>query len=156
MPRSPPHCWGSSSVVIFSSPRFLVFLICLLLLFAPTYSHTLKKRLLCLGSCLFYAAWDYRYLGLLLFVSVVDFVVAARIAASRDPRRRTAWLLVSLISNLGLLGYFKYANFFVDNLNGVLAPLGRAIPHLDIILPAGISFFTFKTLSYTIDVYRRV
>src|SRR5262249_14493314 len=103
----------------------------------------------------FYAAWDYRYLFLLLFISVVDWFVANRIAATEDRRLRRRWLMVSLVSNLGLLGYFKYTNFFLENLNGLLAPFGKSFPHMDILLPAGISFYTFKTLSYTIDVYRR-
>ena len=140
--------------MLFSSPRFLLFLAVVLVVLAPPYSHVIKKRILSVASSFFYAAWDVRYLGLLLFISVVDWFVANRIAATDDRRARRRWLVVSLVSNLGLLGYFKYANFFLDNLNGVLAPLGHSFPHLDVILPAGISFYTFKTLSYTIDVYR--
>ncbi len=140
--------------MLFSSPRFLIFLAILLVVLAPPYAHAAKKRVLSIASCFFYAAWDWRYLGLLLFVSIVDWFVANRIAATEDRRARRRWLLVSLISNLGLLGYFKYTNFFLDNLNGLLAPLGKTFPHADILLPAGISFYTFKTLSYTIDVYR--
>jgi alginate O-acetyltransferase complex protein AlgI len=140
--------------VIFSNPRFILFLAGVLVVLAPPLPRAVKKRLLCLASLLFYAAWDYRYVALLVLVAAVDFVVALRIAGTGAPRTRRRWLVVSLVSNLGLLGYFKYANFFLDNLNGLLAPLGRELPHLDILLPAGISFFTFKTLSYTIDVYR--
>ncbi len=140
--------------MLFSSPRFLVFLAVVLLVLSLPYAHAAKKRVLSFASCFFYAAWDVRYLGLLLFISVVDWFVANRIAALEDRRARRRWLMVSLVSNLGLLGYFKYTNFFLDNLNGILAPFGHHFPHLDILLPAGISFYTFKTLSYTIDVYR--
>src|SRR5215470_6797414 len=154
MPRSPRSWRRSSNTLLFSSPRFLLFLAIVLLVLAPAYSHTAKKRILSFASCFFYAAWDVRYIALLLFISIVDWFVANRIAATEDKRARLRWLMVSLVSNLGLLGYFKYTNFFIANLNGVLAPLGKSIPHLDVLLPAGISFYTFKTLSYTIDVYR--
>ena len=140
--------------MLFSSPRFLLFLAIVLLALWPKYAHATKKRVLSVASCFFYAAWDVRYIGLLLFISVVDWYVANRIAATEDRGTRKRWLLVSLVSNLGLLGYFKYTNFFLGNLNGLLAPFGKSFPHLDILLPAGISFYTFKTLSYTLDVYR--
>src|SRR5262249_28117025 len=153
-PPLPMHWQRSSDALLFSSPRFFIFLVILLLVLAPPYAHVAKKRILSIASCFFYAAWDWRYLGLLLFISVVDWFVANRIAATEDRGARRRWLMVSLLSNLGLLGYFKYTNFFLDNLNGLLAPLGVSFLHADILLPAGISFYTFKTLSYTIDVYR--
>lgn len=140
--------------MIFSSPRFLVFLVALLALLAAPWSNERKKQILALASCLFYAAWDYRYLALLLGVSVVDYWCAARISASDEPPRRRFYLLVSVVSNLGLLAYFKYTNFFLENVGALLSPMGVRIPRLDILLPAGISFYTFKTMSYTIDVYR--
>jgi alginate O-acetyltransferase complex protein AlgI len=142
--------------VAFSSPRFLIFLAVLLALLWPRYGTARKKNVLAAASCLFYAAWDYRYLALLLLVSVIDYAAAARIhaAAPGDARRRKGWLWLSVVSNLSILGYFKYYNFFVDNLNGALAAGGLALPHQEILLPAGISFYTFKSMSYTIDVYR--
>jgi alginate O-acetyltransferase complex protein AlgI len=141
--------------MIFSSPRFLVFLAGVLVVLALPFRHELKKRILFVASCVFYAAWDYRYLALLLLVSVIDYYCAARIAETEDPRKRHGWVTFSVVSNLGILAYFKYFNFFVGNLNGLLASSGRSLPAFDILLPAGISFYTFKSMSYTIDVYRR-
>jgi len=141
--------------MIFSSPRFLVFLVAILAVLAVPFRHELKKRILLVASCVFYAAWDYRYLALLFVVSVIDYYCAARIAETDNPRTRYRWVTFSIVSNLCILGYFKYFNFFVGNLNGLLALSGRRIPAFDILLPAGISFYTFKSMSYTIDVYRR-
>src|SRR5690606_13208773 len=86
-----------------------------------------------------------------------DFVAARRIAATDEARRRKAWLAASLAGNLGLLGVFKYYNFFAEALGDVFGLFGGsvALPLLDVLLPVGISFYTFQTLSYTIDVYRR-
>jgi alginate O-acetyltransferase complex protein AlgI len=126
----------------------------LLLALSAPLSTRRKKHVLAVGSCLFYAAWDYRYLALLLGVSVIDYWCAARIHASDHVRSRRCFLALSVTSNLGLLGYFKYYNFFSGTLNGFL-PHAVHLPHLAILLPAGISFYTFKSLSYTIDVYRR-
>jgi len=140
--------------VVFSNPWYFVFLAVVLVALAPPLSIPAKKKILAVASCFFYACWDYRYLGLLLFISVVDYVCAAKMDAAA-PTARRRWLTASLVSNLGLLGYFKYTNFFLDNLNGVGASFGFHLPHQDILLPAGISFFTFKTMSYVIDVYRR-
>lgn len=144
--------------MIFSSPRFFIFLATLLLLMALIGKdrREFKKRLLGVASCLFYAAWDWRYLGLLLAISVIDYVAAAKISASTDRNTRKAWLFLSIVSNLSILGYFKYCNFFIDNINSVGNLLGWQINSLHILLPAGISFYTFKTMSYTIDVYRGV
>ncbi len=122
----------------------------LLSLLALPIRNQRKLHLLALGSCFFYAAWDYRYLGLLLAVSVIDYYCAARIAEAENQRTKKLLVLVSVLSNLGILAYFKYVNFFIENLNR----LGVQLPHLDVLLPAGISFYTFKTMSYTIDVYR--
>jgi alginate O-acetyltransferase complex protein AlgI len=141
--------------MVFSSVRFFAFLACLLLVLGPRYSTRRKKQVLAAASCFFYAAWDYRYLGLLLVVSVIDYWCAARIHETTDDRRRKRWLWLSIVSNLGILGYFKYTNFFVATLNGILAGRMQEIPAAHILLPAGISFYTFKSMSYTIDVYRR-
>ena len=141
--------------MIFSSPRFFLFLGALLVLLAPRWSLRAKLNLLLGASCLFYAAWDWRYLGLLLLVSVVNFQCGARIAATEDPRRRRAWLAASIVASLGVLGWFKYAGFFLENLNLLLAAADLRLPALEVLLPAGISFYTFKTMSYTIDIYRR-
>jgi alginate O-acetyltransferase complex protein AlgI len=142
---------ASADCMIFSSPRFLVFLAAVLAVLAVPARHETRKRILLVASCVFYAAWDYRYLALLLVVSIIDYYCAERIAATEKPSTRRWWVTFSVVSNLGILGYFKYYNFFAEN----LTLLGLRVPALDILLPAGISFYTFKSMSYTIDVYRR-
>ena len=142
--------------MIFSSLRFLVFLVAMLVVTAAPFRLRLKKILVCAGSCLFYAAWDYRYLALLLVISGIDFFCASRIDRTSEGRARRLWLSLSIVTNLAILGYFKYANFFIANLNNLLDYSGHELALLRIILPAGISFYTFKSMSYTIDVYRRV
>jgi len=140
--------------MLFSSPRFFVFLIVTLLVLRAIGPVALKKNALALASCFFYAAWDWRYLGLLLVVSVIDYGCAARIDVARSRRVAKAWLVASVASNIGILAYFKYYNFFVGTWNGVLGDF-LPLPVRAILLPAGISFYTFKSMSYTIDVYRR-
>lgn len=135
----------------FFSPRFAVFFLVLVGVLPLIGSGSARRHWLTLGSCLFYAAWDWRYLGLLLAISGIDFVAAARIEAAGDRQQARVWLLFSICSNLIILGYFKYANFFLDGLRS--AGWSQQAP-LEIALPAGISFYTFKTLSYTLDVYR--
>jgi alginate O-acetyltransferase complex protein AlgI len=142
--------------VVFSSFRFLAFLGAMLFVTSWPLRLRAKKIIVCAGSCLFYAAWDYRYLGLLFIISGTDFLCASLINRTDDPRTRRIWLSVSIVTNLAILGYFKYADFFIANLNGILRFSGHTLPLLHVILPAGISFYTFKSMSYTIDVYRRV
>jgi alginate O-acetyltransferase complex protein AlgI len=117
------------------------------------------QRLIALvvASYCFYGWWDYRFVGLLLFSSVVDYLVGQRLDVTRNNAVRRAWLLVSLSTNLGLLAYFKYCGFFAQSVNQILewARTGESLPVPEIILPVGISFYTFQTLSYTIDIYRR-
>lgn len=118
----------------------------------------LRLAFLFLASCVFYMAWNPTYIVLMLGSTVLDYVVGLNIAANEDPRKRKAWLLVSCAGNLGLLGTFKYYNFFADATGDALSlVLGRDVhpPLLDVLLPVGISFYTFQTLSYAIDVYRR-
>jgi D-alanyl-lipoteichoic acid acyltransferase DltB (MBOAT superfamily) len=109
------------------------------------------------ASYVFYGWWDWRFLSLIFYSSLIDFWVGWRIGQSTDPTRRKLYLLFSLITNLGLLGFFKYHNFFAESFATVLNSFGvNAGPAtLNIVLPVGISFYTFQALSYTIDVYRR-
>ncbi len=126
--------------------------------------HAGQNVLLLLASLLFYGWWDWRFLGLLALTTALDFWVALgldRRAAGGDyrlsPSRRKALLLASVVANLGVLAFFKYFNFFEDSLVNLLSTVaGREVEPtgLDIILPAGISFYTFQSMSYTIDVYR--
>lgn len=110
-----------------------------------------RQAFLLVASLVFYAAGTPWFIIVLLVPSVVDYACAIRMEESRDRRTRRLWLVLSLVTNLGILFYFKYANFFVDN---VAELIGVKPGPLVVVLPVGISFFTFKTMSYTIDVYR--
>ncbi|MBW2629216.1 MAG: MBOAT family protein [Deltaproteobacteria bacterium] len=111
------------------------------------------------ASCLFYMAWHPAYIVLILGSTLVDYIVGLRIHATDRPKARKRWLILSLVSNLGLLALFKYFNFASQATADVLGLFfGIEIaspPFLDVLLPVGISFYTFQTLSYTIDIYRR-
>jgi alginate O-acetyltransferase complex protein AlgI len=109
------------------------------------------------ASWFFYAWWDWRFLPLMLATTTVDYVAALAIERMDDTRRRRLLLVLSLAVNLGLLGYFKYAGFFVNSLDGIGRGVGAPVglPALNILLPVGISFYTFNSMSYTIDVFRR-
>ena len=115
-----------------------------------------KVPLLLIASLLFYASWNFRYLGLILFSAGVDFFVARRIEGETRQSRRNALLWVSLVTNLGVLGLFKYYGFFSQSVADLLGSLGVAahLPTLNLLLPVGISFYTFQSMSYTIDVWR--
>src|SRR5262245_30263818 len=108
------------------------------------------------ASCTFYCAWDWRFLGLLLFSSALDYFVALGFGRTKTTGGLRALLTLRLELNLGFLCFFKYYNFFVESGAGFLRWLGipASAPTLDILLPIGISFYTFHALSYTIDVYR--
>ena len=119
--------------------------------------HRKQNALLVAASYAFYCFWDYRFLVLVLISTTVDFWVARRMVGAESERKRKGYLWVSLIVNLGILGFFKYFNFFLDGALSILNALGGDASRwqLSIILPIGISFYTFKTLSYSIGVYGR-
>ena len=139
----------------FSSTEFLIFLGFVLLLtrLMPQEEH--RRNLLLVASYFFYGWWDWRFTFLMFATTTIDYEVARHLERMTHAGRRRALLLASLVANLGILVVFKYTNFFLDSLKPLLASAGLHVPHLDIILPAGISFFTFQSMSYTIDVYRR-
>jgi D-alanyl-lipoteichoic acid acyltransferase DltB (MBOAT superfamily) len=143
--------------MIFNSNAFLAFLAVVSLLYGLV-RHRASHRdwLILVASLVFYGWWDWRFLGLLMFTGGVDFWCAQRISLQTNPGLRRRWLWLSVVSNLGTLGFFKYAGFFVDSAAAALGHLGLSIagPALHIVLPAGISFYTFQALSYTVDVYR--
>ena len=117
-----------------------------------------RSLLLLAASYVFYGWWDWRFLGLLFVSTATDFVIAQRLERSDEPSARRALVAASCCVNLGLLGFFKYAGLFGATANGIGHALGieaRLMPELQIVLPVGISFYTFQTLGYTIDVYRR-
>jgi alginate O-acetyltransferase complex protein AlgI len=117
----------------------------------------LRLAFLTASSWFFYAWWDWRYLPVLILATSVDFVAGHWIARSEDEWRRRILLAVSLATNLGILAYFKYAGFFLGSLNGIGKAVGLdpQLPSLHILLPIGISFYTFNSMSYTIDIFRR-
>ena len=143
--------------MLFNSLTFLLFLAVVLAGYYASRNWTVRKSWLLLASYAFYAAWSPPFVLLLMGSSVFDWWLARRIAASEDPARRRVWLVFSLLSNLGLLGYFKYGGFLLHNFTVGAAALGIDYAPVDwnIVLPVGISFYTFQSLSYTIDVYRR-
>lgn len=116
-----------------------------------------RNPILLAASYLFYGMWDWRFLGLLLVSTVVDYSVARMLEGDRPARVRKALLATSIAVNLGILGFFKYANFFADGFTDLAGSVGLAPGQftLAVVLPVGISFYTFQTMSYSIDVYRR-
>ena len=140
----------------FNSFVFLIFFSVTYLLYLLS-GHRQQNRILLAASYFFYAAWDYRFLALILFSTAVNYVAAQHIHSSQSAAFRKKLLVLTIAVNLGLLGFFKYYNFFADSLTHLLAWFGMAPPALSlhIILPVGISFYTFQTMSYTIDVYRK-
>jgi len=142
--------------VLFNSLQFVVFIIPVLLAYWVLPARW-KTCFLLAASYFFYGSWDYRFLSLIVLSTTIDFWAALAIDRTADQSRRKLYLLVSMTSNLGILGFFKYCNFFVDNLEILLRGLGVSfdLGTLHIILPVGISFYTFQSMSYTIDVYRR-
>ncbi len=142
--------------MLFTQLEFPIFFLLVLVLAWLSPTRVTRNSILLVASYYFYAYWDYRFCGLLLLSTVVDFFVARAMAATDHASQRRWLLLISLAVNLGVLGFFKYFGFFVDSARPILEALGLSAGTLEIILPVGISFYTFQTLSYTIDVYRRV
>jgi len=143
--------------VQFDSPDYAIFLgLALVGYWLLRDRRPARLLFVFLASCVFYMAWRPYYIGLILFSTVLDYVAGRQIEAATSAKRKKAWLLVSLTGNLGLLGTFKYFNFFAKALHDgfALAHLNIPTAHLDVLLPVGISFYTFQTLSYTIDIYR--
>jgi alginate O-acetyltransferase complex protein AlgI len=144
--------------VLFNSYIFLFgFLPCVLLGWWLLRWKPLRLAFLTGASWFFYAWWDWRYLPVLIGATSVDYVAGLLISRTDDEARRRLLLAVSLGTNIGILAYFKYAGFFVDTLNGIGSGLGLPpdIATLHIVLPIGISFYTFNSMSYTIDIFRR-
>ncbi len=144
--------------MLFNSIDFAVFLPIVFLLYWYVFNKNLRLQnfLLLASSYVFYGWWDYRFLGLIVISTVIDFFVGKSIEIEPSRKRKKILLSISVLANLGFLGFFKYYNFFLDNFITAFTFLGQDIPanSLNIILPVGISFYTFQTMSYTIDVYR--
>ncbi len=142
--------------MLFNSLQFLVFFIIVYGLYLAL-EHKWQNRMLLVASYIFYSAWDWRFSSLIVFSTVLNYFCGLRIHATDDVKKRKFFLIVSLIGNLGILGFFKYFNFFMANFYGLFNYFGIALQGrtLNIILPLGISFFTLQSLSYTIDIYRK-
>lgn len=142
--------------MVFNSLAFLIFIA----IFLPLY-FAIRGRLrlwLCLvASYFFYGWWDWRFLGLIVLSTLIDYSVGLRLEQTAAPQLRRRLLTVSVVANLGVLGFFKYFNFFAESLKELLQQIGLTADYntLHIILPVGISFYTFQSMSYTIDIYYR-
>lgn len=145
--------------MLFNSIDFAAFLPIVFVLYWFVFKNSLKVQnlLIVLASYVFYGWWDWRFLALILFSTLIDFFVAQQLKKTDIKQYRKGFLAISLLCNLGLLGFFKYYNFFITSWIDAWSLIGVTMDTqtLQIILPVGISFYTFQTLSYTIDVYKR-
>jgi alginate O-acetyltransferase complex protein AlgI len=145
--------------MLFNSLEFAIFLPIVFFLYWFITNKNLKTQniLLLIASYFFYSWWNWRFLFLIMISSFTDYFVGLGLSAKSDQKTRKILLFTSLIINLGLLGFFKYYNFFAESFAAAFTLFGQhlEVSRLNIILPIGISFYTFKTISYTIDVYKR-
>ena len=145
--------------MLFNSIDFAIFLpiVFILYWFVTNKNLRLQNLLIVTSSYIFYGWWDWRFLSLILFSTIVDYTVGRKLRIEENQTKRKILLWTSILVNLGFLGFFKYYNFFLDNFITAFSFFGAEIKanSLNIILPVGISFYTFQTLSYTIDVYKR-
>ncbi|MFD2725970.1 MBOAT family O-acyltransferase [Hyunsoonleella rubra] len=142
--------------MIFNSLAFLTFFPIVFILYWSINKKAYKVQniLLLIASYVFYGWWDWRFLSLIAFSTIIDYTLGLKIESSKT--RKKTFLILSLVSNLGLLAVFKYFNFFIDSFVGLWTMFGyeMSVSTLNIILPVGISFYTFQTMSYSIDIYR--
>jgi len=145
--------------MLFNSIEFAIYLpiVFLIYWFVTNKNLKLQNAFLILASYFFYGWWDWRFLSLIIFSSLVDYLIGICLSKQENINKRKLLLLTSISVNIGFLGFFKYFNFFADSFASAFTLLGVPFEatRLSIILPVGISFYTFQTLSYTIDVYRR-
>ena len=143
--------------MLFTELRFLAFFLVVFAVHWTLRGLRTRKTWLLLCSYAFYAGWDWRFLGLILGSTLVDYFAGIGIQDAKTDSHRRWWLRLSLVANLGILGFFKYYDFFVESAGSLLQAFGFE-PHLStlgLILPVGISFFTFQTMSYSLDIYYR-
>jgi alginate O-acetyltransferase complex protein AlgI len=140
--------------MLFNSIEFLIFFPIVVAAYF-ILSHKYRWILLLLASYYFYMCWNYKYIILILFTTLIDYYIALKMPGAKSPKQKKLYLFLSLGSNLGMLFFFKYWNFLGANLNDFLDKfnLFKGIPLFDFLLPVGISFYAFQSLSYTIDVY---
>jgi alginate O-acetyltransferase complex protein AlgI len=144
--------------MLFNSLTFVVFFAVVLALYWSMRSWNGRKNLLLVASYIFYGAWNPPFAALLFSTTALDFYLGKKMGRVHTPAERRVWLWISVAVNLSMLGFFKYGNFLLENFTWVLARSGIQYkpPHLDVFLPIGISFYTFHSLSYTLDIYRGV
>lgn len=144
--------------MFFNSLDFAIFFpIVFFTYWAVAKNLTLRNILILVSSYVFYGWWDWRFLFLIGISSIVDFIIGQKLYKTENLKKRKGLLIISLVVNLGFLFYFKYTNFFIDTFVDAFTLFGQKleVSTLNIILPVGISFYTFQTLSYTIDIYRK-
>ena len=143
--------------MLFNSIQFFVFFAIVMALYS-NLDHRRQNWLLVAASYVFYGWWDWRFTILMLASTLIDFTCAARIAASEDATVRKRWVTASVVTHLAILGVFKYFDFFVDTAVSLVTAAGWTthVSGLHLVLPVALSFYTFKSMGYTIDVYRRV
>jgi len=144
--------------MLFNSLTFVVFFVVVVAAYWSIHSWNARKNLLVIASYIFYGAWNPPFAALLFSTTAMDFWLGRQMSRAKGQRSRRAWLVASVCMNLSMLGFFKYGNFLLENFQWLLARIGIIYqpPHLDILLPVGISFYTFHSLSYTLDIYRDV
>src|SRR5215212_2396479 len=144
--------------MLFNSLTFVVFFLVVLAAYWTMRSWEGRKNLLLVASYIFYGAWNPPFAALLFATTALDFYLGRKMGSVQTPAERRVWLVISVAVNLSMLGFFKYGNFLLENFEWVLARGGIQYkpPHLDVFLPIGISFYTFHSLSYTLDIYRGV
>ena len=146
--------------MLFNSIEFLLFLPTIFILYWFVFNKNLKYQntLILVSSYVFYGWWDYRFLSLIFLSTIVDYVIGLNIFNQSSKKKQKLLLWGSVLFNLSVLGFFKYYNFFVDSWVELFSSVGyeiKSVWTLNIILPVGISFYTFQTMSYTIDIYRK-
>ncbi|MDE5827709.1 MAG: MBOAT family protein [Duncaniella sp.] len=145
--------------MLFNSIAFFVYLPIVFTIYWALSKGNLKWQnfFVVIASYVFYGWWSWKFLVLMAFTTLCSFIGGSLISSSENKKTRKIILAINVVINLGILGLYKYYNFFVDSLQGLLSPIGISLDSitLDLILPVGISFYTFQAISYTIDVYRR-
>jgi len=141
--------------LLFNTPEFIVFFIFVLVIISSLKFRKFQHLFLVGASYFFFYISNNFLISLLIYSTLLDFYLGKAIFNTKDKARKKLLLIISLAGNLGLLGFFKYVNFMIEEVNGIIEYFGMSqIDHLEIILPIGISFYTFQTISYTVDIYR--
>lgn len=146
--------------MLFNSLEYLIFLPIVFILYWFVFNKNLffQNLFILFSSYLFYGWWDYRFLSLIIISTIIDFFIGKKIHFSNEIKSKKIYLLISIMTNLGILGFFKYFNFFIDSFSDLIGLTGYSITNqwtLNIILPVGISFYTFQTMSYSLDIFRK-